>query len=206
MKKINIYKTLLKGIAIIPLLTILLTSCEKYELEEPILQPPTLWGQWELYETSHIYIDINEVGADHDTSWVNFNDPTYIAMNTNLDFDLVTPNITTWEINSHMYVIVDNEDNYNISRFIYPSENLNPYTQCWDINQNGLQDSFEDVNGDGVCDLFDCPPPGIVIAVHNTLRAFEVIDLTNTSLTLRFEGQYFEDFDYYTTVLKFNKK
>jgi len=205
-KKKNLFKTLLKGIMIIPLLSILLTGCEKYEFEEVVITPPTLWGEWELIETSHVYIDINEVGADHDTSWVNLTDPTYIAMNTGLDFDLVTPNTTTWTLSENMYVTVDGEDVYDINRFIYPSESMNPYDQCWDINQNGQQDYFEDINGDGICDVFDCTPPGIVIGVYNTLRAFEVIELTNHSLTLKFEGQYFEDFDYYTTVLKFNKR
>ena len=204
-KKLDLYGVTLKGI-ILPLLLILFTGCEKLDFEETIVQVPTLWGEWELNETSHVYVDINEVGNDRDTSWINLNDPTYIALDTDLEFDLVTPNITTWTLNEDMSVMVNNEDLYNISRFIYPSENLNPYTQCWDVNQNGQQDYFEDINGDGICDVFDCSPPGIVIAVGNTLRAFEVTELTNTSLILKFEGQYFEDFDYYTTVLKFNKR
>ena len=64
---------------------------------------------------------------------------------------------------------------------------------------------IEDTNGDGICDLFDCPPEGIVIGVYNTVRVFNIIELTNDELQLEFEGQYFEDFDYYTTVLKFEK-
>ena len=204
-QKIYQYKNLLKVLVIL-LSTALFTGCEKYEFEPVIVEPPTLWGTWELYETSHVYLDVNEVGNDHDTSWVNVSDPTYIAMDTDLDFDFVTPNSTIWRLDPQMYVTVDNDRIYDISRFIYPSESMNPYDQCWDINQNGIQDDFEDVNGNGICDVFDCTPPGIVIAVYNTLRAFEVIELTNTSLTLKFEGQYFEDFDYYTTVLKFNKR
>jgi len=139
-------------------------------------------------------------------SWVNLSNPTYIALDTDLDFDLVTPNITTWTLSENMYVRVDDGDIYNINRFIYPSESLNPYDQCWDLNQNGQQDYFEDINGDGICDVFDCAPPGIVISVYNTLRVFNVTKLTNTELHLEFEGQYFEDFDYYTTTLKFSKR
>lgn len=34
---------------------------------------------------------------------------------------------------------------------------------CWDLNANGVADADEDVNGDGVVDVFDCqlPPPSI---------------------------------------------
>lgn len=28
--------------------------------------------------------------------------------------------------------------------------------QCWDRNENGLCDTFEDTNGDGICDVMDC--------------------------------------------------
>ena len=52
-KKKNLFKTVLKGMMIIPLLSILLTGCEKYEFEEVVITPPTLWGEWELIETSH---------------------------------------------------------------------------------------------------------------------------------------------------------
>ena len=198
-------KKIIHSILSILTFTILFTSCEKYEFEQPVVQPPTLWGEWELYQTTHNYIDVNEVGADTETNWINTDSTTYIALNTSLAFDLVTPYETTWDINEGMFITVDGEEIYEIPRFIYPSENLNPYTQCWDLNGNGYQDPFEDMNGNGVCDVFDCPPPGIVIQVYNTLRVFEVVELTNNTLILQFEGQYFEDFDYYTTSLKFTK-
>lgn len=38
---------------------------------------------------------------------------------------------------------------------------------CWDLNQNGVADPEEDLNGDGVVDIFDCrePLPGTAVAV-----------------------------------------
>lgn len=38
---------------------------------------------------------------------------------------------------------------------------------CWDLNQNGVADPEEDLNGDGVIDVLDCrePLPGTAIAV-----------------------------------------
>ena len=182
----------------------LLTSCEKYEFQDSVYETPSLYSEWRLIQTEHIYLDINEVGPDSDTTWVINNGSTFIAMETELEFDLVTLHETKWEITPTL-VIVDDENIYNINSEVYPSPSMNPYDQCWDINNNGYQDPFEDTNGDGICDLFDCPPEGIVIGVYNTVRVFNIIELTNDELQLEFEGQYFEDFDYYTTVLKFEK-
>jgi hypothetical protein len=202
-KKLELLKTTLKGI-IIPLLLISFTGCEKYELEEPIQKVPCLYDEWRLTSTQHTYLDVNEIGPDNDTTWVVNNGSTYIAMQTDLDFDLVTPNVTTWDITPDM-VIVDDEDLYNINGQVYPSPSMNPYDQCWDINGNGVEDPFEDVNGNGVVDLFDCGPEGLIIGVYNTVRVFNIIKLDNNELYLEFEGQYFEDFDYYTTTLKFER-
>ena len=182
----------------------LLTSCEKYEFHEPVYEIPTIYNEWQLIETQHIYLDVNEIGPDSDTTWVINNGSTYIAMQTELEFDLVTPNVTTWEISEDI-VIVDDETVYNINGEVYPSPSMNPYDQCWDINGNGIEDPFEDTNGTGVVDIFDCGPEGIIIGVYNTVRVFNITKITNTELHLEFEGQYFEDFDYYTTILKFEK-
>ena len=182
----------------------LLTSCEKYEFQEPVYEIPSIYNEWQLIETQHIYLDVNEIGPDSDTTWVINNGSTYIAMQTELEFDLVTPNVTTWEISEDI-VIVDNEEMYNINGEVYPSPSMNPYDQCWDINGNGIEDPFEDTNGTGVVDIFDCGPEGIIIGVYNTVRVFNITKITNTELHLEFEGQYFEDFDYYTTILKFEK-
>ena len=201
-KKLN-FKTKLKGI-IIPILLILFTGWEKYEIETPIIKPPTLYSEWRLKSTEHTYLDINEIGPDNDTTWTIYNGSTYIAMQTDLDFDLVTANETTWDIDPNL-VIVDNQDSYNINGQVYPSPSNNPYDQCWDLNGNGYQDANEDLNGDGICDVFDCGPQGIIIGVYNTVRVFNIIKLTNGELHLEFEGQYFEDFDYYTTILKFER-
>ena len=182
----------------------LLTSCEKYEFQEPVYEIPSIYNEWQLIETQHIYLDVNEIGPDSDTTWVINNGSTYIAMQTELEFDLVTPNVTTWEISEDI-VIVDNEEIYNINGEVYPSPSMNPYDQCWDINGNGIEDPFEDTNGTGVVDIFDCGPEGIIIGVYNTVRVFNITKITNTELHLEFEGQYFEDFDYYTTILKFER-
>ena len=182
----------------------LLTSCEKYEFQEPVYEIPSIYNEWQLIETEHIYLDVNEIGPDSDTTWVINNGSTYIAMQTELEFDLVTPNVTTWEISEDI-VIVDNEEMYNINGQVYPSPSMNPYDQCWDINGNGIEDPFEDTNGTGVVDIFDCGPEGIIIGVYNTVRVFNITKITHTELHLEFEGQYFEDFDYYTTILKFER-
>ena len=181
-----------------------LTSCEKYELEPTTPNTPSLYSEWRLTSTQHTYLDINEIGPNSDTTWVIHNGSTYIAMQTDLDFDLVTPNQTTWDITTNL-VVVNNQDSYNINGQVYPSPSNNPYDQCWDLNGNGYQDDFEDINGDGICDVFDCGPQGIIIGVYNTVRVFNVIKLTDGELHLEFEGQYFEDFDYYTTILKFER-
>ena len=181
-----------------------LTSCEKYEFEEPVVETPTLYSEWKLIQTQHTYIDVNEIGPNNDTTWTINNGSTYIAMQTNLEFDLVSPGETEWDISESM-VIVDDQNNYNINGQVYPSPSNNPYDQCWDLNGNGYQDAFEDINGDGICDVFDCGPQGIIIGVYNTVRVFNIIKLTNGELYLEFEGQYFEDFDYYTTILKFER-
>ena len=182
----------------------LLTSCEKYEFQETIYEAPSMYHEWGLFETQHTYLDINEIGPDSDTTWVINSGSTYIAMETDLVFDLVTPNETKWEITPNL-IIVDEEDSYTINGHVYPSEDNNPYDYCWDLNNNGYPDYFEDTNGDGLCDLFDCGPEGIIIGVYNTVRVFNIIKLTNSELHLEFEGQYFEDFDYYNTILKFEK-
>ena len=130
----------------------LLTSCEKYEFQEPVYEIPSIYNEWQLIETEHIYLDVNEIGPDSDTTWVINNGSTYIAMQTELEFDLVTPNVTTWEISEDI-VIVDNEEMYNINGQVYPSPSMNPYDQCWDINGNGIEDPFEDTNGTGVVDI-----------------------------------------------------
>tara|TARA_R100000908_G_scaffold27278_1_gene12464 strand:+ start:1593 stop:2216 length:624 start_codon:yes stop_codon:yes gene_type:complete len=201
-KKLN-FKTKLKGI-IIPILLILFTGCEKYELEPIPHNLPSLYSEWKLTSTQHTYLDVNEIGPDSDTTWAIYNGSTYIAMQTDLDFDLVTPNETTWDITPDI-VRVDNGDRYNVNGQVYPSPSNNPYDQCWDLNGNGYQDANEDLNGDGICDVFDCGPQGIIIGVYNTVRVFNIIKLTNSELYLEFEGQYFEDFDYYTTILKFER-
>ena len=181
-----------------------LTSCEKYEFEDPVVEMPTLYSEWKLIQTQHTYIDVNEIGPNNDTTWTINNGSTYIAMQTNLEFDLVSPGETEWDISESM-VIVDDQNNYNINGQVYPSPSNNPYDQCWDLNGNGYQDAAEDINGDGICDVFDCGPQGIIIGVYNTVRVFNIIKLTNGELYLEFEGQYFEDFDYYTTILKFER-
>ena len=209
-KKKNLFKTLLQGMIIIPLLTILLTGCEKIEFEQDFniyengQTGPSFYDTWRLKSTQHTYIDINEVGADSDTTWSVYNGDTYIAMQTELSFDLVDVGNTEWEI-TNQDVTVDNQNPYVLQGYVYPSPSNNPYDQCWDVNGNGYQDNFEDVNGDGVCDLFDCGPEGLIIAVYNTVRVFNIVKLDNNELHLEFEGQYFEDFDYYTTVLKFER-
>tara|TARA_B100000579_G_C22814794_1_gene847217 strand:- start:743 stop:1366 length:624 start_codon:yes stop_codon:yes gene_type:complete len=194
-----------------PLLVVIcLTSCEKIEFEQDFniyengQTGPSFYDTWRLTSTQHTYIDINEVGADSDTTWTIYDQETYIAMQTNLSFDLVEPGVTQWEI-TNQDVIVNDEDPYIINGYVYPSPSTNPYDQCWDINGNGYQDTFEDTNGDGICDLFDCGPEGLSIAVYNTVRVFNIIKLNENELHLEFEGQYFEDFDYYTTVLKFER-
>jgi hypothetical protein len=201
MKKI---KNLIWFVVITCSLGICLTSCEKYEIETPIIKPPTLYSEWRLKSTQHTYLDVNEIGPDSDTTWTIYNGSTYIAMQTDLDFDLVTTNETTWDITPDI-IMVDNSDLYNINGQVYPSPSNNPYDQCWDLNGNGYQDANEDLNGDGICDVFDCGPQGIIIGVYNTVRVFNIIKLTNGELYLEFEGQYFEDFDYYTTILKFER-
>ena len=39
----------------------LLTSCEKYEFHEPVYEIPTIYNEWQLIETQHIYLDVNEI-------------------------------------------------------------------------------------------------------------------------------------------------
>ena len=200
MKKI---KNTLWSLSLICLTGLLFTSCEKYDFEEPIVEIPNLYTEWRLVETEHTYIDVNEIGMDSDTTWNIYNGSTYIAMETNLSFDLVTPGETEWDITEGM-VVVDGDGAYNINGQVYPSPD-GSYPECWDLNGNGQQDHFEDINGNGVCDIFDCGPEGIIIGVYNTVRVFNIKKLTSRELYLEFEGQYFEDFDYYTTTLKFER-
>ena len=201
-KKLN-FKTKLKGI-IIPILLILFTGCEKYELEPVEYSIPRFYDTWKLVETEHKYLDVNEIGEDSDTSWIIYNGETYIALETDLSFDLVIPGTTEWKI-TNTNVIVDYQDSYELNGYVYPSPSMNPYDQCWDINGNGVEDSFEDINGDGIVDIFDCGVEGLIIGVYNTVRVFNITKLDENELYLEFEGQYFEDFDYYTTTLKFER-
>ena len=201
-KKLELLKTTLKGI-IIPLLLISFTGCEKYELEEPTPSVPSLYAEWRLTSTEHTYIDVNDIGPDSDTTWTINNGYAYIALATDLGFDSVCPGKTEWDISKSM-VIVNQVESYNINGEVYPSPDGN-YPECWDLNGNGQQDAFEDINGNGICDIFDCGPEGIIIGVFNTVRVFNIKKLTTTELHLEFEGQYFEDFDYYTTTLKFQR-
>jgi len=193
----------MKKLLILLLCIPLIFSCEKYELEDIEYNIPSFYDNWKLTETEHRYIDINGVGPDSDTTWTIYNGETYIAIQTELDFDLVMPGITEWEITENN-IIVDNQDSYQLN-YIYPSPSMNPYDQCWDINGNDQEDPFEDIDGNGVVDLFDCGPEGLIIGVYNTVRVFNIIKLDNNELYLEFEGQYFEDFDYYTTILKFER-
>ena len=181
-----------------------LTSCEKYELEDVEYNIPSFYDKWRLIETEHKYLDVNEKGEDSDTNWTIYNGETYIALQTELEFDLVMPGTTEWEI-TKTNVIVDHQESYELNGYVYPSMSMNPYDQCWDINGNGIEDPFEDINGDGIVDIFDCGVEGLIIGVYNTVRVFNIIKLDNNELYLEFEGQYFEDFDYYTTTLKFER-
>ena len=49
---------------------------------------------------------------------------------------------------------------------------------CWDLNENGVADPGEDVNGDGVVDVFDCRTPPPSIADPATLHAAYFADRT----------------------------
>tara|TARA_R110000803_G_scaffold47825_4_gene99580 strand:- start:332 stop:922 length:591 start_codon:yes stop_codon:yes gene_type:complete len=195
----EIMKTL-KNLSWVMIILSTLMSCGKEGfVERDVREIKSINGLWELSTISHRYLKSNNV----DTSWVITSGQSEITFNSDVEFDLVTIDVTEWDI-SDEYVMVG-DDLYELNGKIYPSESNNPYEQCWDVNGNGEQDYFEDVNGDGVCDLFDCGPEGIVVGVENTVRVFNILTVSNNELVLEFEGQYFEDFGYFTTTLTFNK-
>jgi hypothetical protein len=68
---------------------------------------------------------------------------------------------------------------------------------CWDLNQNGIADPEEDINGDGVVDVFDCqaPPPSAAI-IPGVNTAFDSITEVATSATANGTYDAVSDFTY----------
>ncbi len=59
--------------------------------------------------------------------------------------------------------VSDEAPGFNASGTVYvyklSTESI-PHLHCWDLNENGEEDPlFEDINGDGVVDVFDCTGP-----------------------------------------------
>jgi hypothetical protein len=54
---------------------------------------------------------------------------------------------------------------------------------CWDLNENGIADPEEDINADGVVDVFDCQPPPSAEITPGVNTAFDSITEVATSAT-----------------------
>jgi octaheme c-type cytochrome (tetrathionate reductase family) len=66
---------------------------------------------------------------------------------------------------------------------------------CWDLNANGIADPEEDVNGDGVVDVFDCqlPPPSIADAATLHQAYFADRPYEGTQSCLNCHGKIADD-------------
>jgi len=54
---------------------------------------------------------------------------------------------------------------------------------CWDLNENGIADPEEDINGDGVVDVLDCQPPPSAEVIPGVNTALDSITEVATSAT-----------------------
>jgi octaheme c-type cytochrome (tetrathionate reductase family) len=64
---------------------------------------------------------------------------------------------------------------------------------CWDTNQNGVADPTEDLNGDGVVDVFDCTATGAYESVQLHQGYFTDHDYQGTQSCLNCHGLIGED-------------
>ena len=68
---------------------------------------------------------------------------------------------------------------------------------CWDLNENGIGDlPDEDINGDGVVDVFDCQTPPSAEVIPGVNNAFDSITGVAASLTASGTYDAMSDFSY----------
>ena len=110
----EIMKTL-KNLSWVMIILSTLMSCGKEGfVERDVREIKSINGLWELSTISHRYLKSNNV----DTSWVITSGQSEITFNSDVEFDLVTIDVTEWDI-SDEYVMVG-DDLYELNGKIYP--------------------------------------------------------------------------------------